>query len=414
MPNWTIDVGRSLISGMDLTSKSTWLITLAIFFFIGYWVIAGPGAYTFLATRKQAHLSWFVYGATALAAAALTGLIVKLVLRGPAEVKHFSIVKMAENQPAVVTSRIGLYIPRDGAQSIALKDVTPNAMTYITPFPIHPAFLNSVPEQTGSEYYVPIADAAAGKSAELNYTYRSTLKKFQTGWVGDLPPVISGKPKLLAVPDYIGGSLTNGSKDKLRNVYIAFNYPRDIYGTLGNQGDWMLYLPAWDPGVTLDLTRMFNRDEKDERLSLSWTDDRRPDGSRRVRGRIAEDWGPFMMSTLNAGPMTETYDDSSYGFRRSLPLMSFFERLTPTRNERNRQPSRVDLLRRGGRLLDMSSALSGGQMVIIAESAGPLPINMEVEGDRVTGTGSILYQVVLPIDRSGVESTTQPTSNPSE
>jgi hypothetical protein len=409
--NWTIDVGRSLISGMDLTSKSTWLITLAIFFFIGYWVIAGPGAFTFLATRKQAHLSWFVYGGTALAAAALTGLIVKLVLRGPAEVKHFSIVKVAPDQPAVVTSRLGLYIPRDGAQRIELTDVTPNAMTYIEPFPIHPAFLNSVPEQTGTEYYVPIADAAAGKAAAITYTYRSTLKKFQANWVGDVASPISGRPRLLPVPEFIGGTLTNNSSEKLRNVYIAFNYSHDVLNSPLNIGDWMLYLPAWEPGASLDLTRVFNRDENDNRLFWD-VSTRVPDGSRRIRGRIAEDWGPYMMTSMGAGPLTDTYDDSSFNFRRSLPLMSFFERLAPTVNQKNQQPKRVDLLRRGGRLLDMSPALSAGQMVILAEQTGPLPMKMEVEDEPVTGTGSILYQLVLPLDRSAIESTTQPSIQP--
>ncbi|MBC8106807.1 MAG: hypothetical protein H7Z14_09480, partial [Anaerolineae bacterium] len=36
-----VDVGYSLLSGMELQSKSAWLITLAVVFFIGYWLFAG-------------------------------------------------------------------------------------------------------------------------------------------------------------------------------------------------------------------------------------------------------------------------------------------------------------------------------------------------------------------------------------
>jgi hypothetical protein len=51
-------------------------------------------------------------------------------------------------------------------------------------------------------------------------------------------------------------------------------------------------------------------------------------------------------------------------------------------------------------------------MVILAEQTGPLPMKMEVEDEPVTGTGSILYQLVLPLDRSAIESTTQPSIQP--
>ena len=52
-----VDVGYSLLSGMELQSKSAWLITLAVVFFIGYWLFAGPGVYAFLASRKQTSMS---------------------------------------------------------------------------------------------------------------------------------------------------------------------------------------------------------------------------------------------------------------------------------------------------------------------------------------------------------------------
>src|SRR5450432_84001 len=121
-PGQPVDLGPSLLgTWLELQSKSAWLITLAILFFIGYWVIAGPGAFAYLHSRKKTQASWFIFGACALGATAITLLIVKLVLRGPPELKHFSIVRESVGEPGVVISRMGLYIPRDGMQKIELK-----------------------------------------------------------------------------------------------------------------------------------------------------------------------------------------------------------------------------------------------------------------------------------------------------
>ena len=56
---------RAKLAGMELTSKSYALISIAVVFFIAYWVIAGPGMYLFLVTRTRAQLSWFMFAASA-------------------------------------------------------------------------------------------------------------------------------------------------------------------------------------------------------------------------------------------------------------------------------------------------------------------------------------------------------------
>jgi hypothetical protein len=410
-----MDVGKSLFgaSMMDLQSKSAWLITLAIMFFIGYWVLAGPGVYAWLATRKRAHWSWFAYGFTAVVATGLTLLIVKLVLRGPPELRHFSVVKMTPNEPAVVISRFGLYIPRDGMQKIELKNAEPNAMTSICPLPIPPAYLTKRPvEHTGPEYVVPVADEAASVAVP----YRSTLKKFQARWVGQLEGSVRGNAKLVRDGKYLGGTLTNGTGKLLRNVYIAFNYPETDDGPVG--GDWMLYIPTWEDGVILNLERAFN-DGVD-----FIGNERRGDG--RFKGRFdAFDVGWYQywlganVRDIRGGVMNDTYDDSGSTNPKSLIIMSVFDRLPPMKNPGGRQQAtRLELLRRGGRMLDVSGALSAGAMIVLAQADGPIPIPMEVEGDPVTGTGTIFYQFVLPLDRTEVptkpEPTTAPTTAPSE
>ncbi len=406
-PGFATDLGLTLTRGMDLQSKSAWLITLAVVFFIGYWIVAGPGAYTYLAARHKTHLSWFIFGACAVGATALTVLIVKLVLRGPPEVRHFSIVRVASDQPAQVISRFGLYIPRDGMQKIELRDAAPESVTSICALPIHPFFLSEVPAQNGPEYYVPIVDAASGQTASVSVPYRSTLKKFQATWRGDIPGAVQGSARL-AQQGWIAGHITNGTGQHLRNIYIAFTYP----GEGAFAGDWILYLTGWDSGVTLDLAREFNKNEDGSKdLPIGFTDTFKPDGRRKIRGKLALDWQPFWLSGIRGSEMNNTFDDFGSPFPRSLPMLSLFDRLPPAKNDRSQAaPNRIEILRRGGRGLDISPALSAGSLVVLAQADGPLPIPLDVEGDRIPGEGTILYQFVLPLDHSAVISTTQPAS----
>ena len=69
-------------------------------------------------TRRRQALSWFFFAAAALVATAVTVGVVKLVLRGPPQVRHLTMVRVTPGQPAIAYSRFGLYIPRDGDQTI--------------------------------------------------------------------------------------------------------------------------------------------------------------------------------------------------------------------------------------------------------------------------------------------------------
>lgn len=408
-----IDLGKSLIgSYMELQSKSAGLIALAVLFFIGYWLLAGPGLYALLASRKKTHLSWFWFGACAFGAMGITVLLVKLVLRGPPDLRHLSIIRIAPDQPAVIISRFGLYIPRDGEQLLELKDAAPQSVTSISALPIHPAFLKDVPEESGSEYTVPIIDATSPGPANLRYSYRSTLKKFQATWVGDLKGKIDGSAKLIE-EDFIDGQLTNNSGQQLDSVFIAFNYP----GAGALAGDWMLFIPSWAQGVTLDLRREFNKTADGRTTLAPGFDPARPDISDRVRGKLSADWKDyFYKSVRGPGQFSEDFNDSSARGRRVvLPALSFFDRL-PLQISRDQsfgqavRGSRSDLLRRGARMLDLSQVIAAGNMVILAEASGPLPMPLFVAGEQVSGSGLNLYQFVIPLDRSAMKPTTAPST----
>jgi hypothetical protein len=321
-----------------------------------------------------------------------------------------SIVRAAPDQPATVISRFGLYIPRDGWQRLELKDAAADSVTSLSALPVPPALLKDVPKQTGPEYAVPVNDAESTRNAELSFKYRSTLKKFQAVWSGQVGGAVQGSARLIP-QNWIEGLVTNGTNSSLRNVYFVFNYPGQ--GQADTE-DWILYLPKWESGVMLDLGKEFNNTTTEGGArQIGFSVDHGPDGKRSIRGRLTQDWGPWWTAGQGGRPMSEAYDDAG-AVPKSLVLMSLYDRLAPDRNAQAvgtgyNKATRVDLLRRGGRMLDISSAVAAGQLVVLAEAQGPLPIPLEVEGDRVAGDGTIFYQFVLPLDRTAaVAAGTQP------
>jgi hypothetical protein len=399
-PGPPMDLSSQLHGMVELFSKTAWLVTLAIVFFIAYWLVAGPGVFAYLLGRKKTQHSWFAFAATALVATGLTVLLVRLVLRGPPELRHFTVVRAAPEGPAVAHSRLGLYIPRDGDQHIELKETAANSVTALSALAVHPAFLQGGgSEKQGPEYMIPVVDASANESAAARMPYSSTLKRLQATWIGEIQGRVEGSGRLLGSLDggFISGSLTNGTGRRLRNVYIAFAYP----GAAGSAGDWVLYLPFWEDGITLDLNHAFNRAGPEGKATLFVGDNDTPEQGKTLRGRIGNEWSRYWYTRMRARMMESTFDDSSDGVRRSFPLLSFFDRLPPTRNEGQRN-DRVELIRRGGRNLDLSHALAAGALVVLAEADEPLPFPLEVEGDRVTGQGKTLYQFLLPLDRAAL------------
>ena len=99
-------------------------------------------------------------------------------------------------------------------------------------------------------------------------------------------------------------------------------------------------------------------------------------------------------------------DDSNEPVRSSFPLMSLIDRLPPPFESKqgSQFPTHsFDLLRRGGRDLNLSGAVASGEMVVLGEAYNtPLPCPLKVDGQKMTGDGTSLYQAVLPLDRSEV------------
>lgn len=405
-----VDVGPALLTGMEHGERGAGLVLLVVFFFIAYWVIAGPVSFVVLAARKQSHLSWFAFGAAAIVATALTAGVVELVLRGDPQVKHVSVVRLTQSDPAVIHSRIGLYIPDDGRQEIELQDTAAGALSYITPYSMHPQHIDRQVAFTAVlTYEVPVPDVARIESPRIYIPFRSTLKKIEAKWIGYTRSQITGQVKLREGSNLgrcaLEGQLTNNTPHTLRHVYLAF------MDAMGN--DALCYIPSWESGQTIDLQADFPQwhvvGRQLQRMAVPGQGQPIADLLQSRSGAPLGWTAEYLFDGMTASFSNYTLDDSGDGYRRSMVLLSLYDRLIPTRADERR--GRSEILRRDARELDMSNVVAAGQLAIVAVAQSvPLPMPLHVEGEAVAGEGDIIYQAVVPIDRSvlSAQATTQP------
>jgi len=404
--NAPIDLGTAMTRGAEFSSKGAGLITLAVFFFIGYWVIAGPGTYLFLANKKKSQHSWLAFGLAAVGATVLTVFVVDLVLRGSPEIHHATSVRMAsgsEAQPAVAYSRVGLYIPRDGEQRVSLADGGGDFISYVTPMSVHPSYVPDNEFPANLDYYVPIRDAGLAEPASISVPFRSTLKKLDVKWSGDLSIPIRASSVVLnptgGTNSPISGSLDNLSGIDLKNIYIAFRY----FGV-----DYVLYLASFSAKAGDNHIDLKSTWEKAPTLPLrggSGGITSTPDTVMFCRGNMNGQWRYYWYEVLSRG--SDQVDDLGSRIPASFPALSFFDRLLPPNKEEAGTEART-LLRRGARHLNMSAALAAGELVVLAQAdKRPLPYGLEVNGTRTPGEGTVFYQLALPMEHAGTDLVTE-------
>ncbi|MBC7783024.1 MAG: hypothetical protein H7144_04220 [Burkholderiales bacterium] len=400
------DLGAAFIEGLDLDSKTTALVSLAFVFFIGYWLIAGPGVHVVLAMRNRAQWSWFIFGAIALLATLLTVGLAQLVLRGAPQVRHVSLVRSRSdgNDSARVMSRFGIYVPRDASDmpvSISGRDTAAPAI--ISPLAVDPRYSGRNVSERDARHVVPITNEDASEELTIGVPIRSTLKKLQSEWSGQVAGRVIGTPRLIQTDEsLIAGQLSNNTGRDLSRVLIVFSIPTPD----GNQ-DHFIYMRLWQKGQTVQLDQLWNKAET--KLSDGLT---LPLSADFVRGQLRYAVNSFYQEKFRTGFLpgdTVPFKDNAQDYRWSFPMVSLFDRLAPMTNEGN-SVNRVDLLRRGVRNWDCSAAISAGAMVVLAQSSNDaIPIPLTVDGVAPQGTGMTFWQFIVPLDRSQLKPpSTQP------
>jgi hypothetical protein len=435
-------LGRQYLEGIEHSARGAGLVVLAIGFFILYWAAAGPISYFVLANKKKKGASWPIFGLSAIVATLLTVGVVKLVMGADANVKHVSFVRWAPGQPAVVESRVGVYLTKSNVINVSLLDTDPDSASYVAAFNPHPGLGSSADAFVGQQKYgVWVSKDDDQTPTSLNVPFRSTLKKLQARWSGEMNG-IDGKatltdPMVAGLPS-MSGRLTNSTGRDLRNVYFALT----VHKVTGEgkdeertREDWVFYMPAWAKDKTIDLNKDLTGLPDSQMFwiksdsAITSTKYALPGENKVLRGkipdaRVDDDWTKFWASSIRTGDSTGDSIGGDGSFQRSFPLASLYDRVPPIKNtglRENNKRDRYDLKRLGIRKIDMSQSVAAGGLVILAQDAAndadgkqssPLPYPLEVDGEKLAGTGVTFYQFALPLARVAPPPTTQPTSQP--
>ncbi len=408
------DLGFMVLEQMKLSGRSATLVLVALVFFVAYWLLAGPGLYLWLAAKKRTGASWFLFGAAAVAATLLTLGIVWLALRGDPQAAHSTLVRADATGKGNVTSRLGLYIPSDGNQAIALADADELMPSPISPYVGDPAHTDEANRRVPGEYEIPVPETG---TVAVEVPYRSTLKKLEFDWHGDFgdvedlggiagaadlyPPGSQPEGQAARLID-LRGTLVNNTGRDLTRVYLVFGARR-----FGGWQTYMLYVPQWRDRAILDIAQTTHGNGTEELpAARRFVGNRRPTafGNERIFGRmnIRAEWPEAIMSRLRGNNLagSQKFDD----VRVAVPVLSLFDLFPPLQNEQGVSGSRAEVLRRDSRDFAVSAAVTAGSLVVVAESADPAPLpgTIEVNGEVPEASGQIIYQFILPIDRSRI------------
>jgi hypothetical protein len=428
------DLGASLLESMSLRARSTALVGLSILFFACYWIVAGPGIYLYLRHKKRLGKSWFAFGAAAVFALLLTLGLVRLVLRGPADMRHISVVRVDLNDtaPLRIISRIGLYMPRDGLQTLSLGQAT---SAQLFPFPSHARFSSDILTPRPLDYRVevdprrtttPTTVNPDTPSATLDVPYRSSMKRIMARWNGSTPLIISsskrnpttnaiesttvgvrlegpprieGRPRRSTRPPFLTGTLRNNTGVDLRDIWIAF--PHALRSDGFGSRDQLLYIPSWNDQAELDITSLFSPEDPQARQRITLAPESNLQANQVLAGELV-DWCQWLFYREPVRPGIAihdgNYNDANSNNPLSIPLLSLFSRLPPMEPGSNLSLLRAELHRSGARDLDAASVLRNGQLLVIAHANDqPLPFDFRVNGTPVKGTGRVIYQFAVPL-----------------
>lgn len=399
-------------------STATAFVAVAILFFIGYWVVAGPGAYFFLLARRRQTWNWFAFGLCAGVATLLTLLIVHFVVRGKPDLRHVSLVRMGPAQDALVAADVGLYVREDGVQRLELKETSPGRTTYVAPLAAHPMIEGS--DAAGGfisylEYDVPIRDRASTGAPFVDMPFRSTSKKIELKWAGQ--PKHGGIDSTLEMTKEgnLRGTIANNTGMDLRKAWLVWKNENNlsesntlkeetkIQTTVLELGDPTGPDPVWPRNATLTIQDVYAK------AYLNTNQRPAPGTFSGFRGTLESTWP-------NRWPRGALIDTTANLDRDLAALMlSIFDLIPPSEETADRK--RHELSRLMGRHWDMSHVVSAGQMLVVAvgPANSPVPVPFTVSGDPVTGQGLTYYQFVVPINRPPAdppEPTTRPTTLP--
>ena len=240
-----IELGGDITSLVDVTEVTQVRILVSVLFLGLYWLLAGPIGHLILRHYRVGHWSWWIFGGTVVVATGIAGVVVFFLHVTQYEVRHKSFVLGTVNSREVtVAGFYGVYAPLSGGVQLQQPDL-PNAgaMNYLVPLSI-PTSDEIKPFADPQSY-----DISVEHPATISPIFRSTLKKMQGRWTGNLPGIDGSAAFTKDAAHELQGELVNNSGYDLEDVRLVVYRPSETH--LGNSH--LYTLAAWKNGVHVKL-----------------------------------------------------------------------------------------------------------------------------------------------------------------
>lgn len=212
-----VQLDQGISASIDLTRQTGLRLLLAVVFLGLYWAAAGPGADLILRKKGRSTWSWWIFGASVVAASALALLMVwtfriqgqelrhRTYVAGSVIVDNGSVGSPASTAAISIDAYYGLYLPCDGMMTVELGKVAGSGsvpaggtapgdakggqlaergdnggggITYLVPF--NEPTLTAIRGFADPQPYELLTES----STRLRIPFRSTLKKLQARWQG--------------------------------------------------------------------------------------------------------------------------------------------------------------------------------------------------------------------------------------
>ena len=419
LPRDTADLGVFIPGRIAMKSKAAVTVFAAVVLFGVYWLVAGPGLYSVLKSRRMLHHSWLIYAGIVAVFSALTWLAAMFMRPSLAEVEHFSIVDIDSSSrgPAQIRSHsfFSLFVPKHGTVDVAIdagKDRSNlNAMSSPgLPDGDKGSFVDErrytintlEPTRAGG---VPMRSTA--KQFEAQFCDMLDMSPFARRW---MPP--EGSVKL--VSGWPTGELTHSLPGTLTNVRLIYCAGDGKMAELWNAAD-----RSWKNGTPLKIARPLSKlplvqspqkllnpslrtKSKDNPTPNGW--EKRALSAEGFLGAHMQEMGGRRSDSKEDDEAKKLLDPGASTIVRTLEVMTFFNMLPPpdfmVADDADFMWSPVHFTRRIARTADLSHLTAGRRLIILGhlEDNSPLPLPLKVDGQEVDSHGWTMVRFVMAVE----------------
>ena len=408
IPPNEIDLGHDIPQQIDVAEFTHLGIAVAVIFLGIYWLAAGPIGHLVLRRNKVVHWSWWIFGATVVVGTGVAGLVVMFVHLTNYDLRHKTYVLGTVNSKDVsAVGYYGVFAPVNGKldveQPISGTPADPIGINYLAPMDVMSP--DGVKPFADPQTY----DVVDEKPTLVAPVFRSTLKKLQGRWTGELAG-IDGNAEFVASNDWnttppFKGSLTNHTGYNLHDVEIVIRRPEANPDTAWKSYIFQMKDAAWKSGDSIDLAKSF----APEFL-----------GSSKNRINLGDllNWSAHYLSGSNSmgvrmGPVPV---DNSLDATQNLAakgndelLLTLFDARVP---DLLKDAVRIEPAREFGRAADATKLLNAAGAVIVARAGDisssdyvPSPVPITVNNRTLPGKGEVTFVWAVPL--TGVTATLQ-------